>query len=400
MKFCIINSLYYPYMKGGAEKVVLRVVQGLIEQGHQITVITLGEKKANLDFIIGERGEKIYRIRPLNLFSFLDIDKKLAVLRIFWHILDVFNFDSYFIVKKILQKEKPDIVMSHNLKGIGYLVPLVLKKYKWVQAIHDVQLSFPSGLIIKGEENNYLYNSIFRKVYERICRFLFDSPDFIISPSQWLINFYIQKGFFKNSKRIYLPSPVEKVASNNFIEFVNNKNEINLLYIGQIEEHKGIIFLLDVLAKNNYEMAGHKINLYVAGKGSLIDIVKEKVKNFSNVRVLGFINEQQINEIFPKMDFSIVPTLCYENSPTVIHESLGFGVPVIVADIGGAAELVKENFNGYVFKAGDPIDLSLAIKKAIYNKNKWSLLKRNAIITMKDCTLENYVAKLIYLINK
>jgi len=40
MKICIINNLYPPYVRGGAEQVVAKTVQGLLERGHRVVIIT------------------------------------------------------------------------------------------------------------------------------------------------------------------------------------------------------------------------------------------------------------------------------------------------------------------------------------------------------------------------
>jgi glycosyltransferase involved in cell wall biosynthesis len=51
-----------------------------------------------------------------------------------------------------------------------------------------------------------------------------------------------------------------------------------------------------------------------------------------------------------------VPSLCYENSPTVIYEALQAGIPVLASDIGGVGELVQNGRNGYLFKPGSQED--------------------------------------------
>ena len=87
----------------------------------------------------------------------------------------MFDVGSYFKVKSILKKEKPDVVMTHNLKGVGYLIPKVIKGMglKYVHTLHDIQLIHPSGLMIHGREQQI--NSIFAKLYVSVCRWLFGS---------------------------------------------------------------------------------------------------------------------------------------------------------------------------------------------------------------------------------
>src|SRR3989344_4987225 len=185
MKICLIHSLYSPYTRGGAEVVVDIIVKELLKLNHDIILITLGRKSG----VQREGRMTICRLNPLNVFSFIDINQRSIWLRFIWLPLDVFNIFSYLAVKKILKKENPKAVMTHNLKGLGFLIPKAIKKTgipHW-HTVHDVQLARPSGLILYGQEKPFL---ILDKIYEKICRYLFGNPDLVISPSEWLMNYY------------------------------------------------------------------------------------------------------------------------------------------------------------------------------------------------------------------
>jgi glycosyltransferase involved in cell wall biosynthesis len=54
------------------------------------------------------------------------------------------------------------------------------------------------------------------------------------------------------------------------------------------------------------------------------------------------------------VDWVVVPSIWWENSPLVIQEARMFGRPLIVADIGGMAEKVTDGEDGFTFAAGDP----------------------------------------------
>ena len=46
MKIIIINNLYYPYHKGGAEKVCETLIKNYQQQGHEVILITTKPKKS------------------------------------------------------------------------------------------------------------------------------------------------------------------------------------------------------------------------------------------------------------------------------------------------------------------------------------------------------------------
>jgi len=54
------------------------------------------------------------------------------------------------------------------------------------------------------------------------------------------------------------------------------------------------------------------------------------------------------------VDWVVVPSIWWENSPLVIQEAFAHGRPVICSDIGGMAEKVAHEKNGLHFRANDP----------------------------------------------
>ena len=379
-------------MRGGAERIAKRIAEGLKERGHEVLVITARPR----DFVTGleeHNGVKIYNFYPLNIFYYTNDFKKKMPTRLIWHFIDMFNFDSARLTKKILIKEKPDVVITHNLKGIGYLIPRVIRKLglKHIHTLHDVQLAVPKGLIIKGKEDIWEQRTVLRLLYEKLCCWLFNSPDVIVSPSQWLLDFYIEKKFFRISQRVVLSNPIFKKTQP--IE-KESSNKFRFTFIGQVEEHKGILFLLEVFKELNWP----DIELNIVGGGSILREVKSMAKGDKRINFLGIAKQEDLKEIFQITDVAIVPSLCYENSPGVIYDSFLFGVPVIVSNIGGIPELVREFENGLIFEAGDKKELKDKIKYCLEHKQKIKEMGQKGQEHVKDFSLDNYLQKLEKLI--
>jgi len=62
----------------------------------------------------------------------------------------------------------------------------------------------------------------------------------------------------------------------------------------------------------------------------------------------------EVGEALAAIDVLIVPSLCYENTPTVIYEALASGTPVIATAEGGMRELVEEYAGGWLVPRDDP----------------------------------------------
>lgn len=392
MKICLISNLYKPYSKGGAEQVVKDTIEGLKNKGEDVILITI-EPFKNLSSLkpksTEENGIKIYRFYPLNIFSYINIDNHNHLTRFFWRIFDIFNIHSYFVVKNILKHEKPNTVHTHNLTGIGYLTPKAIKKVKikHIHTVHDIQLASPSGLMIKNKENNWQQKGIASKIYSMICNYLFNSISIVISPSKWLMDYYKNKNFFKNSKQVILKNPIKKnpALCTETGQTYDQKNII-FSFIGQIEKHKGVLFLIEVFNC----LKELNIKLEIVGGGSQLENAKKLAKN-NNIKFYGKLPHENALDKLKTANFVIIPSLCYENSPNVVLEALNAGKAVIAADIGGAAELVEED-NGYKFEAGDKKDLINKIKLAIENIDNFNSEKIRA--TVNDLSLENYIKQL------
>jgi len=314
----------------------------------------------------------------------------------------MFDFSNYLKIKKILRKENPDIVMTHNLKGISYLIPALIRKLgiKHIHTLHDIQLLHPSGLMIWSQENKV--NGFFAKAYSKINKILFASPDVIISPSKWLLEEHNKKRFFQKSKQKILLNPIKKethsqeeASFNTSSANLTNKrichplnNYTKFLYIGQIEEHKGALFLIKVF--NKFSKQNNKIKLLIAGDGSKLSKAKKISINNKNIEFLGKINSQEVEDVMKQADYLIVPSLCYENSPTVIYEAISVGLPVIASRLGGIPELLNSE---YLFEPGSKKDLINKMKQVIESKNIFQAGSNKKALNM--LTAKEYINKLL-----
>ena len=377
MKICLINNLYYPFARGGAERIVEIIFDKLKHEKHQVFIITTKPYKIKNKTL----NKKIYYINSL----YYNLNKIPKIIRLFWHLIDIFDIKNYFKIKKILKKEKPDIVMTHNLKGIGFLIPRVIKKLKikHIHTLHDIQLIHPSGLMYYGEEKKVL--GIFPKIYYKICIYLFLNIDTIISPSQWLLKEHTKKGFFKNSNKKVIPNPV--ILKNVNFKISKFKKINNFLYVGQLEKHKGIMFLIDVFLKLN-------LKLIIAGSGSYKNKIRRIDSKNKNIIFVGQKNNKEILNLMQSADCLIVPSFCYENSPTVIYEAAMLGLPVIASKIGGITDLIHD-LGGFLFFPLDEKDLISKIKYAIKNLQKFKKIGKHSKEKIKKYSINNYIKKIV-----
>lgn len=387
MKIIIISNLYPPISRGGAEKVVQRIVGELSSRGHEVTVISTMSFRDRPESK-ETPGETVYRFCPFNIYHLLQDYKYPYFFRLLWHLIDLFGFFSARRVGKIIETEKPDIILTHNLKGIGLRIPQMIKKIgvPFIHTIHDVQLSVPSGLLMYGEKLTF-FERIFRRPYEIAVRWAISQPNLVISPSSFLANFYKKRGFFLDIPLQVLPNPVPNFKPSS--RETTPSNVLRLLFAGQLSRHKGILDLLE--AVNLLEIP---FELHIAGDGPLASLVQEQCKKDHRLIFHGFVSTNCLQQLFNIVDATVVPSSCYENSPTIIYESLCSGVPVIASRIGGVGELIKNEINGYLVEPGNVSALAevlrvFSTKTRIFNSRAETI--RASVLKY---SLKNYVDQL------
>ncbi len=388
MKICIIANLYPPIAFGGATGVAASSAELLAQKGHEIIVITISPDNSN--YIEEINNVKVYRINPLNLFSFYDDFKQRnrpAIIKFFWHAVDLWNLDSYLEVKKILKNEAPDIVHVHNYKGISMSLFNAVKSLNipLIFTAHDHSFMCIRAGLLKGSGEACHNPNLGCKFYVQIQKIITAKPDLITAPSNFLIENFKKSGLFKEVKMIKLPNPIALSGK------IYNKTyeNMDILYVGELYKHKGVETLIEAFQKLDKD----NITLHLLGKikdESLVELIE------SDDRIVfhGFLIDEELNKKYEEANVTVVPSICFDNSPMVIYESLVNGTPVIGSRIGGIPELIKNNYNGFLFEPGNVDELKDVLQNFINHPELLKELEKGALESVKKYSMEGYIRKL------
>jgi GT2 family glycosyltransferase/glycosyltransferase involved in cell wall biosynthesis len=83
------------------------------------------------------------------------------------------------------------------------------------------------------------------------------------------------------------------------------------------------------------------------------------------VRRTGLVPHDHMPEALAALDVLVVPSLWIENAPFIIREAFAAGLPVIASNLGGMAEMVRDNVSGLLVQPGDVRGLERAIARLI-----------------------------------
>ena len=217
--------------------------------------------------------------------------------------------------------------------------------------------------------------------------------------------------FFQNKDdlKIFRAHKVTKNNSKlNYVTGVNTTNikkfnlpkKINFLMISRIIKNKGIFEYL--LAADFIKSKYKNINFYFAGKfdDSNYSLNKKKfnklVKN--NVIYLGW--KKNISDAIKKCNVVVLPSY-REGLPRSILEGMAMGRAILVSNVPGCRETVKNNYNGFFFKAKKHRSLIKGMEKFINNKKLVYLFgKRSRLLAVQKFDSKKIAKKVSETIEK
>ncbi len=123
--------------------------------------------------------------------------------------------------------------------------------------------------------------------------------------------------------------------------------------VGRIDRLKGHRIALDAFER--LDAAGVKALLVMVGAMQDPTVLRDTDLRRENVRYLSYY--EPIEEVWAASDFFLIPSLS-EGTPLVLVEYLALGTPVIASDISGNGELIRNGWNGFLFRTGDAEDLA------------------------------------------
>lgn len=146
---------------------------------------------------------------------------------------------------------------------------------------------------------------------------------------------------------------------------------------GQLTPYKGIDVLLramQTLGDEAPRLRVHGANLDLQEHGFRAEI-STLMEDAETVTSVGPYPPERAGEMMAAVDWVVVPSIWWENSPLVIQEAFAAGRPVICSDVGGMAEKVHDGVNGLHFRVGDPDSLAAAIRRAVGSPSLWERLR-------------------------
>jgi|GEM_PF-835099 len=209
---------------------------------------------------------------------------------------------------------------------------------------------------------------------ERFIRAALDLVDLFIAPSETVRDRFVEWGIPR--ERILLENYGRALAPPAAATERPEPHD-TLGIFGQVNPYKGFDVLLQgmqVLGPEAPQLRVHGANLDLQ-EHRFRDEIAALLAATPGVTNVGPYPPERVGEMIAAVDWVVVPSVWWENSPLVIQEAFAAGRPVICSDVGGMAEKVTDGINGLHFRVGDPESLAATIRRAAETPGLWEDLR-------------------------
>ena len=216
-----------------------------------------------------------------------------------------------------------------------------------------------------------------------------------------------QKMGFKPNKNLFLVHGVGidlkqiiklSLINNNDIreELGISDKDIVISYIAEFTPTKNHIFLLKAWNKITQNLKN--VHLLLIGNGSCLESIKQQVKINSLPRVYFLGYRKDVPQIIARSDI-ITSVSKREGLPRSIMEAMALGKPVVVSNVRGNRDLVKQGENGFLIELGDIDGLVSSLKKLIDDTKLRAEMGKISLERIKEYDIEKVLIEMTSIYN-
>lgn len=347
-------------MLGGAEDSARNWAQWLVRQGHDVAVIRAADRDEADGVATGADGVRVHVVRTAHVYAPFRFPEAPGWQKPIWHMQDHFAAGAAGRVGAILDAEAPDLVNVHLVQGLGYgiLRQIAQRRLTMAFTLHDLGLACIRMSMFKNGEDcgrqcapcaaSSRYKAGLIRAQARVG---------FVSPSR--ANLETLRRFFPvdayPSAALLNPNAYPAPTTTH-----RPGERLRLLYAGKLEAAKGVDLLLEAVATL---ADAWPVEIAVAGRGPLEAELHARYGQRDWCRFLGFVSQQVLADAMATSDLFCIPSVWAENSPGVVVQALGVGLPVMGSARGGIPELVQDGVNGRLVRDMTAGGWSAALRK-------------------------------------
>jgi glycosyltransferase involved in cell wall biosynthesis len=376
MRILMACAAFPPFMDGGGPISALFTAQVLINAGHDVLVVNVGDQTADETY----DGIRVRRLSRLNIYWNYRVPRP-AWKKLIWHALENFNPRAFFAMRGEIKRFQPDIVLTDSIENINVATWAAARSLR-VPTCHILRSTFLicwKGCMMRGARpcakqcGSCRVTSIGKWAMSRLV-------DGVIGETSFIVERHRAYDYFPHAQARVIPGVVRdapKAAPRS-----RSGSSLRVGFIGVHTPMKGLETL--AAAARRVVADNAQVEFLIAGSGN--DSYAAAIPDLfpsAHTRFLGWMKPE---EFFPLIDVLVVPSRFEEPFGRVIIEAFSHGVPVLGARSGGIPETITPSHDGFVFEAGDDKALADLICELASNEHLVAALSEGA-----SRAVENYV---------
>jgi glycosyltransferase involved in cell wall biosynthesis len=301
-------------------------------------------------------------------------------------------FNRFFLLFRYLLTSKVDKVLIFSSTGPSFLekglVAVICKLF-----FKKIIFAPRSGLLKNRVKSSFLFRSYVKLV--------FNISDKVICQSTGWKDFYKDACGHDDDKFAVILNWINQheYHDNNPVYHNKDGHAKVLLYLGWLEEYKGIFDLIEAIRLIREKTGDLKVHVYGSGKAEKKAVSLCHKYGLEEIIIFkGRANKAQRLEALANADIYVLPSHT-EGFPNALLEAMASGIPSIACNVGGVSEIVIPGETGLLVEPRDVESLSNAIYELHTNKDlraKFSENSKNIIATKNS--LEIAEAKFLELL--
>lgn len=311
------------------------------------------------------------------------------------------RFETVGYFAELLRALRPTVVHAHHYLHLGLEFLQVVKQVnpetRIVMTLHEyLGICMQNGQMVKRGSLRLCHSSDYQDCHNCFPEFsaedmwlrkhrimwFFDLVDQFIAPSEFLRQRYIDWGIaperitvIENGQNDIAPLPPRP------LEEGETRNRFG--FFGQVNPFKGVDVLLQAMNRlSRKERKNIVLEIHGANLENQSEAFREKIADLraplEKHGMLEWVGPYEMDQLPDRMravDWVVVPSIWWENSPMVIQEAFALGRPVIASDIGGMAEKVTDGVNGRHVQTGNPTAWSKMLLELATSPGEWERLR-------------------------
>ena len=214
------------------------------------------------------------------------------------------------------------------------------------------------------------------KARQRSLQEMAQFADRIVAVCEWLYQALLDNGVPKE-KLVLCRCGIADSWQQTQATSTRNNNCLQVGYLGRWSQMKGVHILIEAIKSLPADLPIELKIHAIAEENKYSQQMMEKIKDDSRIQTLPPLTREELPSALAKFDLLAVPSQCLETGPLVVLEAHACGTPVLGSNLGGIAELVQHDINGWLVEANNIQAWADALSKLAFNPNLLDRLRQD-----------------------